>query len=1291
MTSKDPALSTAATPPELTSPPAVESLVLADIMSRQIQQVDADSPLSEAARLMEQGHISSVVVTQAGRPAGILTENDMLRLLMAATPTDTRTGAVMSTPLATAHGGDAFTDAWARMSSQGYRHLLVVDANGQAQGVVTETDFRNHMDARLLMKMGGLSDLMERELPELPPSATLGEALQLMLEQRSTYVLVTQNHRALGILTERDIPHLMASSDLAALSTQPLLDVAKSPLHAVREDTWMVEAVAQMQRLHVRHLLVENPEGLRVGMVQMHRLMTRMGEYLQQQHHRTEHTELQRRSQRAEDRLALAAQAARIGFWEVDLHTGQFHLSHHTGTLNGQDLTQGQTSVSAFLDAVYTADKPRVLQAIQNAKQHLDATVNLEYRVNARGGQVKWFHSVGKTVSQNSSGKPTHALGVTMDITERKNEQARLIEALALLQQRQSQLEHLSRTVERSPVVAMTWVTEPGWPVQYVSHNVSQWGYQPRDFHNGALLYEQLIHPDDAGRISAEVADHLQQRRDHYDQSYRLRAADGRWIWVDDHTWVERDASGHLLRVHGVLTDVTEKKWMEQSAAIERTLLEQLSKGSELQTLLTTLTQGYEGLMSGVLCSVLQLDPRTQTLHSAVAPSLPADYCRAIDGQRIGPAVGSCGTAAHTGQATIVSDIAHDPLWADYREVAQAHGLAACWAVPIKGHEDRVLGTFAMYTRQPQAPKPAELQVIERGAYLAGLAIERHHTQQDLHKLSMAVEQSPNSIVITDLNADIEYANQAFFDASGYTADEVLGKNPKFLHSGKTPASTYAQMWTALVNKQAWKGEFINQRKDGSEYVESVHISPVQRPDGQVTHYLAIKEDVTRQKQADQQIYKLAYFDVLTGLPNRQLLADRFSQAASMIKRQNQPLALMFLDLDHFKNINDTLGHSAGDDLLVQVARRLESLVREGDTLSRQGGDEFVLVLPGCDAQNAQQVATKLVEHHNRSFVVGGQDVVVTLSVGIAMFPSDGTDFESLSKSADVAMYQAKQAGRNTFRFFKPDMQARSGRTLMLENSLRYAMENGQLELVYQPQVSLANGQLVGLEALLRWRHPELGMVSPAEFIPMAEASGQILRIGEWVMRTAAQQLKTWMDQGLGALVMAVNLSAVQFRDPGLAALVARVLHDTQLPPACLELELTESVAMGDPLGAVVVMDEIHALNVAMSIDDFGTGYSSLGYLKRFNVGKLKIDQSFVRDITTDPDDKAIVSAIIGLASNLGLRTIAEGVETPGQLAWLRLQGCDEAQGYFFNKPLPPDALLDWIRSNGLRPEVVKP
>ncbi len=1280
-------MSPTATDPLRPQPQAADGLVLADIMSRQLQQVDARTPLGDAASLMDQARVSSVVVTDGGLPVGILTENDMLRLLMAGTARATPVGKVMSTPLVTAKAEDTFTAAWGRMGAQGLRHLLVVDGAGQALGLVSETDFRNRMDTDVLKQMGSLSDLLERELPELPPTATMGDALQLMVALRSTYVLVTQAGRALGIVTERDVPRLIAQTDLATVSQQPLRDVANSPLHTVPDSIWVVEAVAQMQRLNVRHLVVENGQGQLVGVVQLHRLMARLGEHLQKQHGQRQHVELERRSRRAEDRLALAANAARIGFWEIELRTDKIKLSNHTGSLGGLEDEQGDSSVAAFLAAVADDDRARVQEALQNARQGVDTPVHLEYRIAGRGGQVNWFNSVGKTVSDDGSGHPTHILGATMDITERKQEQARLIEALALLQQRKTQLEHLSHTIERSPVVAVTWRAQRGKPLEYVSNNVSQWGYQPSDFRDSGLPFSSWIHPDDRARVKAEVAAHVEGLDVNFDQSYRLRAADGHWVWVEDHTWIERDASGDLLRIHGVLTDVTTQKWMAQSAATERAVLEQLAKGDELPGLLTHLALSYEALIPDVLCSVMLLDPVQRTLKASAAPSVPPGYLAAIDGTAIGPAVGSCGTAAHTGKVTIAHDIATDPLWADYREPALAHGLAACWSVPIIADRGRVLGTFAVYARQPKSPTAPELQVIERGAYLAGLAIERDNNQQTLRKLSLGMEQSPNAIIITDLQGEIEYANHAFYEASGYTPDEVLGKNPKFLRSGKTPASTYAQMWTTLANKQAWKGEFINHRKDGSEYIEAVRISPVHQPDGSVTHYLAIKEDITRQKQAEQQIYRLAYFDVLTGLPNRQLLADRFAQAASMAKRLGGNLALMFLDLDHFKNINDTLGHSAGDELLMQAARRLESLVREGDTLSRQGGDEFVLVLPGCDAHDAQMVAAKLVEQHNRSFVVAGQDVVVTLSVGIAMYPNDGTDFEDLSKSADVAMYQAKQAGRNTFRFFKPDMQARSGRTLMLENSLRYAMDNGQLELVYQPQVSLTNGQLVGMEALLRWRHPELGMVSPAEFIPLAEAGGQILRIGEWVMRTAAQQLKDWMDQGMDSVVMAVNLSAVQFRDPGLAATVARVLHDTQLPPNCLELELTESVAMGDPLGAVVVMDEIHALNVSMSIDDFGTGYSSLGYLKRFKVGKLKIDQSFVRDITTDPDDKAIVSAIIGLASNMGLRTIAEGVETPGQLAWLRLQGCDEAQGYFFNKPLPPGELLAWINNNnGLLP-----
>ena len=1257
-------------------------MVLADIMSRSIAQIGTTAPLSEAVRCMAEGSISSVVVADAGRPVGILTEQDMLRLFSA--DSGTPVSQVMSKPVATARPGDTFAAAWGRMTALGMRHLVVVGASGCAVGLVSESDFRNHMDGQMLARMGALGELMEHELPELPPDASLDDALQLMLHRRSSYVVITRQGRALGILTERDIPRLMAqaASD-SGLNRQPLLSLAHTPLHSVSADTWMVEAAAQMQRLKVRHLAVVNAEGALVGMVQLHRIMVRLGEQLQHQHAELERVRLQQRSEEAEGRLDLAARAARMGFWDLDLVTGDMHLSGHTRELVGMPLPDGQGSLAEFLGFVEPADRQRLLQAMGNVLQGTQpAEVSLEYRIRRSDGALRWFHTVGRTVDTADGSAPTRAMGVTTDITERKLEQAKLANTLVQLQQRQTELEHLSHTVERSPVVAMTWITTEGWPVEYVSANVRQWGYQPADFEGGKLPYESLIHPVDLPRVNAEIAEHLAQGHDSYDQTYRIRAADGQWLWIEDHTWVERDAAGQLRRVHGVLTDATARLWLEHIADVERQVLEQLAQGQNLPVLLRELVLGYEELMPGVRCSVLLLNEQHQTLHEGAAPSLPPAYRQGIEGMKIGPTAGSCGTAAFTGKPVMVGDTATDPLWTSFRDLARTHQLPACWSVPIKASQGKVLGTFALYPQRPQTPTPRERQSIERGAYLAGLAIERDHTQQTLHKLSMAVEQSPNAILITNLKAEIEYANQAFFAITGYSQDEVMGRNPKLLQSGKTPTSAYAHLWTQLHAGQPWKGEFINHRKDGTEFIESVRISPVQQPDGRVTHYLAIKEDITRQKQAEQQIYRLAYFDVLTGLPNRQLLADRFQQAVNLVKRQKMPLALMFIDLDHFKNINDTLGHSAGDDLLIQVARRLESLVRAGDTLSRQGGDEFVLVLPGCGSEEASTVASKLVQHHNRSFTLGAQDVVVTLSVGIAVFPTDGADFETLSKSADMAMYQAKLEGRNTWRLFRPDMQARSNRTLKLENSLRQAMDKGQLELVYQPQVSLANGELLGLEALLRWRHPELGMVSPAEFIPLAETSGQILRMGEWVLRTAARQLKTWIDRGMAPITMAVNLSAIQFRDPGLAATVARVLHDTRLPPACLELELTESAAMNDPLAAVATMDEISALHVAMSIDDFGTGYSSLSYLKRFKVGKLKIDQSFVRDITTDPDDKAIVSAIIGLASNLGLRTIAEGVETPGQLAWLRLQGCDEAQGYFFSRPLFPDELPDWMEKH---------
>ena len=443
---------------------------------------------------------------------------------------------------------------------------------------------------------------------------------------------------------------------------------------------------------------------------------------------------------------------------------------------------------------------------------------------------------------------------------------------------------------------------------------------------------------------------------------------------------------------------------------------------------------------------------------------------------------------------------------------------------------------------------------------------------------------------------------------------------------------------------------------------------------------LGIYEDITEQKRIEERMHYLANFDPLTGLPNRTQLNDHLKYALSLAKRSKGHLTLMFLDLDHFKDINDTLGHSVGDNVLIELATRIRLVLREEDTATRLGGDEFIVLLPGTDALGAGRAAQKLLDAIASAYQVESYDLILTASIGIALFPEDGEDLETLSKCADTAMYRAKQEGRQCYRFFTTEMQAHSERHLQLVNALRHALDLEQLQVHYQPQLAMQGGYIVGAEALLRWQHPELGSVSPAEFIPVAESSGLILPIGEWVLRRAIRQAKSWLDSGYAPLIMAVNLSAVQFRNPDLPDLITRILDDEGFPPEYLELELTEGVAMSNPQTAIDVMNNLHERGIRMSIDDFGTGYSSLSYLKKFKVYKLKIDQSFVRDISTDPEDKAIVSAIINLAISLGLKTIAEGVETLSQQAFLREQGCDEMQGYLFSKPLPEEQFEELLR-----------
>ena len=543
------------------------------------------------------------------------------------------------------------------------------------------------------------------------------------------------------------------------------------------------------------------------------------------------------------------------------------------------------------------------------------------------------------------------------------------------------------------------------------------------------------------------------------------------------------------------------------------------------------------------------------------------------------------------------------------------------------------------------------------------------------------------SSIITDAHNRIVAVNPAFTQLTGYTAAEAVGQLPSMLKSGLQDAAFYASMWQSIHAQGAWQGEVLNRRKDGTLYPQWLSISTVKDSSGRIVQHIGMMSDLTSNKAAQRRIEQLANFDALTGLPNSTLLHDRGSQAIATALRKKETVALLSIDLDRFQKINDSLGMPVGDAVLQAVAKRLVAHIHTDDTLCRQSGDEFTLLLPSTSATGAAHVASKLLALLAQPLEIPsqfGEPLNLTASVGIAVFPDNANDFPQLLQAANAALHRAKQSAGNRFEYFKEDMHGMARETLLIESHLHRALGNQELVLHYQPQVDALSGRIVGAEALIRWQHPEWGLVPPGRFIPVAEKSNLIAEVSAWVLQAAVRQQAAWMTEGLDIVPVAVNLTALEFRQRTLCQTVQAALSASGLPPSMLELELTESVAMEDTEFTVKQIQALHALGVKLSIDDFGTGYSSLSYLKRYQVDKLKIDQSFVRDIDNDVSDGTIVRTVITLAHGLGFKTIAEGVETTAQLAFLRQHRCDEIQGYHFSRPVPADAFAALLRAGGV-------
>jgi diguanylate cyclase (GGDEF)-like protein/PAS domain S-box-containing protein len=820
----------------------------------------------------------------------------------------------------------------------------------------------------------------------------------------------------------------------------------------------------------------------------------------------------------------------------------------------------------------------------------------------------------------------------------------------------------------------ITWINAAGDIVYANEAAYTALGYSKQE------IYALKIFDIDLSFTPEVWATHLQ----------RLKALGSRTFETQhrkkDGTFLPVEINSNYIEYHGleyncaIIRPMVDRQRAEKREQIKNHVLDLVAHNAPLKEILAYLVRGVEEENPERLCSIHLLDSSKQFLRNYAAPSLPAGYSAAIENLKVGPDVGSCGTAAFEGKPVIVADIQADSRWRDYHALAAEYDLASCWSVPIIVDHNDVAGTFAIYHRYPQAPAQADLEQMEYLSNLARIAIERHRTAEELRLSDSIFKNTSEAMLVLDINGMIIATNPAFTKISGYQSSEVIGHHPVTFGSPRHDRDFYDAIRKDLQERGSWRGEICGVKKTGEEYINWVTVNTTNDDKGQPFRRVVLFSDITEKKKHEERIWYEANYDALTHLPNRRLFQERLQQEVFRANRLGTKVILLYLDLDGFKEVNDAMGHQGGDQLLIEVARRLNAVVRVTDCTSRLGGDEFtVTLLDVHDTQAATKVASSILELLQAPIMVDTHATYISASIGITVYPDDADDASSLIKNADQAMYQAKKLGRNQYSFYTQEMQYVANRRTEQKRELRNALLNHEFEIYFQPLVNLRTGIVTKAEALIRWRHASMGMVSPAEFIPLAEDAGLIHEIGSWVFIECLDQALKWRSQLHPDFQISVNLSPVQFKHTAYFERWFNLIASAANTHNCLCVEITEGVLLDASAKTAQQLLRFREAGIEVAIDDFGTGYSSLAYIKRIEVDYLKIDRSFITNIAAESTDYPLVEAIIMMAHKLGLKVVAEGVETEAQLALLDSIGCDYIQGYYYAKPLPRAEFEAWV------------